>query len=478
MTRQTQQPFHAGAAPPPPRAAHVTAVERLRADLQALDPAIPRRLAKQTSNLFRFPAARGRGGPGLSVEGLDGVLAVDPVGQTAEVQGMCTYETLVEVTLRYGLMPLVVPQLRTITIGGAVTGLGIEATSFTNGLPHESVLSLDVLTGAGEVVTATPGGEHADLFAAFPNSYGSLGYATAVTIELQPVRTRVRTTILHFTGLEPAIATIEEVMHGGRCQPDGAPVDFLDGVVFAADDAVLVLGSFTDDPAPTSDYTGRQVYYRSLRTRTADLLATSDYLWRWDTDWFWCSAAFGVQHPLMRRLWPRRYRRSDVYHALVNLEARYGVAARWERLRGRPDRERLVQDVELPLERTAEFLDWYLREVAMTPVWLCPLRLREPAGPGSARRWPLYPLEPGRAYVNAGFWGTVPIAPDRRDGDVNRAVEAHVARLDGHKSLYSDVYYDRDTFEAAYGGAAYRLVKERYDPGHRLPQLYDKVTRR
>ena len=48
------------------------------------------------------------------------------------------------------------PQLKTITLGGAVTGLGIESTSFRNGLPHESVLEMDILTGTGEVVTASP----------------------------------------------------------------------------------------------------------------------------------------------------------------------------------------------------------------------------------------------------------------------------------------------------------------------------------
>ena len=48
---------------------------------------------------------------------------------------------------------------------GAVTGLGIESTSFRNGLPHESVLEMDVFTGAGEVVTTRPGEELFDAFA-------------------------------------------------------------------------------------------------------------------------------------------------------------------------------------------------------------------------------------------------------------------------------------------------------------------------
>ena len=158
---------------------HSTGVARLEESYDALPPGAPVRLAKRTSNLFR---GRAQLGAGLDVSGLDGVIEVD--GDIAEVQGMCTYEDLVEVTLASGRIPLVVPQLRTITLGGAVTGLGIESTSFRNGLPHESVLEMDVLTGAGEIVTTKPGDA---LFDAFPNSYGSLGYATRLRIELEQV---------------------------------------------------------------------------------------------------------------------------------------------------------------------------------------------------------------------------------------------------------------------------------------------------
>jgi FAD/FMN-containing dehydrogenase len=72
----------------------------------------------------------------------------------------------------------------------------------------------------------------------------------------------------------------------------------------------------------------------------------------------------------------------------------------------------------------------------------------------------------------------VPIEPGASDGDKNRAVEARVTELGGHKSLYSDAYYDRETFDRLYGGPAYRAAKDRYDPGHRLTDLYDKVVGR
>ncbi|WFE44789.1 FAD-binding oxidoreductase [Verrucosispora sp. WMMD1129] len=452
---------------------HDLAVAQLRRSYAAVPPGQPVRLAKRTSNLFR---PRSAPASGLDVSGLGGVLGVDPTARTADVQGMCTYERLVAATLPHGLMPLVVPQLRTITLGGAVTGLGIESTSFRNGLPHESVTELDVLTGAGEVVTARPDGPHADLYAAFPNSLGSLGYATRLRIELQPVRRYVALRNLRFTNLTALTEAIGEITATRRWA--GASVDAMDGVMFSPDEAYLVLGSFSDDVPTVSDYTGQEIYYRSLRQRPHDALTVHDYLWRWDTDWFWCSAAFGAQHPVVRRLWPARWRRSDVYHRIVRLEHRHQVAARIDRWRGQPARERVVQDVEIPLERTAEFLHWFAANVGMTPVWLCPLRLREPGGPGSARSWPLYPLRPGQDYVNIGFWGSVPIAEGAADGDVNREIERAVSEAGGHKSLYSDAYYDRDAFDRLYGGGTWRAVRDRYDPEHRLTGLYEKAVAR
>jgi FAD/FMN-containing dehydrogenase len=447
--------------------AHLAAVEALRASYAAIPAGQPVRLAKRTSNLFRprtsEPVAA------LDASGLDGVIGVDPDARTAEVQGMCTYENLVAATLPHGLMPLVVPQLKTITLGGAVTGLGIESSSFRNGLPHESVLDMDVLTGAGELVTASRS-ENADLFRVFPNSYGSLGYAVRLRIELEPALPYVALRHIPFHDLDELCAAVGSIMATRSWA--GLAVDFLDGVVFAPGEAYLTLGAWAAQADQVSDYTGQQIYYRSIRARETDTLTGHDYLWRWDTDWFWCSRAFGAQHPLLRRVWPARYRRSDFYHRIVGLENRFGVAARIDRWRGLPASERVVQDVEIPLERTADFLRWFASEVPMSPIWLCPIRIREPEA------WPLYPIRPGQDYVNVGFWGTVAIEDGRSDGDLNRLIEAAVNEHRGHKSLYSDAYYDRPTFDRLYGGENYRGAKDRYDPDHRLTGMYEKAVGR
>ena len=467
--------------------AHARAVQRLRASYAAIPPGTPVRLAKRTSNLFRERTTAAY--LGLDVSGLGGVIEIDPVARTADVQGLCSYENLVDVTLPHGLIPLVVPQLRTITLGGAVSGLGIEATSFRNGLPHESVLEMDVFTGSGEVITAHPQGEHAALFRTFPNSYGSLGYATRIKIELEPVPAYVDLRHVRVDDLDALAKAIDAIVADREWE--GVQVDAVDGVVFAPDEAYLTLARFTDRvghlqegatiPATgprTSSYTGNAIFYRSIQERETDTMTMLDYLWRWDTDWFWCSRAFGAQNPTLRRLWPKRYLRSDVYHRLVGLETRFNVVGRIEARRGKPPRERVIQDVEVPVDRTADFLRWFDGSVGMRPVWLCPLRLREPTGPGTAMAWPTYPLEAGLTYVNVGFWGTVPRMEGARPGELNMAIEAEVTGLGGHKSLYSDAFYDRETFGRLYGGANLATVKQHYDPDSRLTDLYEKAVRR
>jgi FAD/FMN-containing dehydrogenase len=452
----------------PSYAAHAAAIDALVASYAGVSSGTSVSLNKRTSNLFRFPASQG--GRRLDVSAFNHVLSVDPQTRTADVQGMVTYEGLVDATLPYGLMPFVVPQLKTITLGGAVAGLGIESTSFRNGLPHESVLELEVLTGDGRVVTATRDNEHRDLYYGVPNSYGTLGYALRLTIELEPVKPFVRLRHLRFDTAEECLAVMDTVCR--QRSYEGEPVDFVDGTVFSADEQYITLASFVDSAPSVSDYTGMQIFYRSIQRRTEDYMTVRDYLWRWDTDWFWCSRALGVQNPVIRSMWPKRYRRSDVYRRLVALDRKYQLSARVTKLRGQPEQEPVVQDVEIPIDRGSKFLDVFHRDVGISPIWLCPLRLR------ADQPWPLYPLEPGELYVNFGFWAAAPLQPGMPADHHNRLVEDTVTALGGHKGLYSTVHYSEEEFWRRYNGPAYQALKATYDPDRRLPDLFHKVSAR
>lgn len=422
----------------------------------------PVALAKATSNLFRdrSRAPRRR----LEVRGLDAVLAVDAGAGRVEAEGMVTYEALADACLAEGVMPAVVPQLKTITLGGAVAGVGIEASSHRHGLVHETVTGIEVLTGDGRVLACTPHNDFADLFFGFPNSYGTLGYASSVTSRVVPVRPFVRLEHHAFGDAASFFAAVER-----HCAADDA--DFIDGTLFSPQRLFLTLGRFADSAPYTSDYTYRDIYYRSIAVRREDWLTARDFLWRWDTDWFWCSRNLLAQNPVVRTLYGRKRLGSRTYGRLMRWNSRAGLTRALDRLRGLHG-EPVIQDVDIPIGAAAGFLEFLTRDIGIWPVWMCPV------GPqANAERFALFPMQRGW-YVNFGFWDVVRRRERHEPGHFNRLVERAVESAGGIKSLYSESFYSPEAFDRAYGGEAYRALKAKYDPHGAFPTLYEKCVGR
>ena len=419
-------------------------------------------LAKETSNLFRDRSAKKK--RMLDVRSFNQVLAVDAAGGWIEAEGMTTYEDLVAHALREGVMPAVVPELKTITLGGAAAGVGIEASSFKYGLVHETLLELEVLTGDGRVLACRPDNEHRDLFYGFPNSYGTLGYALKLRARAIPVKPFVELTHRRFGRADAYFEALRAACAGGA--------DFVDGVAFGREDLYLNECRFVDAAPHASDYTFENIYYRSIREKERDYLAVGDFIWRWDTDWFWCSKNLGAQVPWIRRLYGRGRLGSRTYQKIMRWNSRWGFTRMFEGLRA-GHAESVIQDVDVPLENAAEFLEFFQREIGLAPVWICPV-----VATRDADKFPLYSMRPGRTYVNFGFWDVLR-RPDRYGaGHFNRLIEDRVISLGGIKSLYSDSYFSREAFWRAYGGDAYRALKEKYDPRRVFPDLYDKCVMR
>jgi FAD/FMN-containing dehydrogenase len=391
------------------------------------------------------------------------VLEIDTVRGYVDVEAMTPYDALAAATLQRGAMPCVVPELKSITIGGAAAGVGIESSSFRYGLVHETLLELEVLLGDGSVVVAKPDNEHRDLFFGFPNSYGTLGYALRVKAKTIPVKPFIALTHTRYTSRADYFRELEELCRA----PD---VDFLDGTVFAPSELYITAGRFVDTAPYTSDYTLERIYYRSIRERESDYLTTEAYLWRWDTDWFWCSKNLGAQNAILRRLLGRKRLNSRFYTKVMRVNNRWRVTHALDRLRGRRD-EWVVQDVDIPFERAPEFLEFFHREIGILPVWICPIRAFD-----TSRHWTLYPMDRSQSFVNFGFWDVVHSGPAHPSTHFNRLIERKVHELGGTKSLYSDSYYTPEEFSEHYNGEAYRALKQRYDPSGVFKDLYAKCV--
>ena len=409
-------------------------------------------LAKTTSNLFRHRQQRGT--KRIDVREFHHVLNVDADRRIVDVEGMTTYEELADETLKFGLLPTVVPQLKTITIGGAISGLGIESSSFKYGLVHETVEEMEILLGDGSTIICSPA-QNADLFYGFPNSYGTLGYVLRLRVKLIPAKRYIKLTHTKFTESAKFFVQIATLCASSE-------FDYIDGVVFSGNEMYVTTGEFTDDAPFASDYTYMKMFYQSIRRLDVDYLTAHDYIWRWDTDWFWCSKHFYVQHAPVRLLASRRLLNSRTYQRIMRLSHKVMPAS---------NTESVIQDVDIPIEHAVEFLEFLLGEIGVLPVWICPFRSLDPSV-----TFDLCGLDPHTLYINFGFWDTVPST--HPDGYFNRKIEAKAHALHGVKGLYSSSYYDEETFWQIYNRTAYEALKNKYDPGSCFKGLYEKTVKR
>lgn len=428
----------------------------------------PLQLRKRTaSNLFRYDGRRGPGGShavrprALDLRHFDQPLHLDVAAGTLEVGGLATYERVVDAVLPHGLVPTVTPELKHITVGGAVVGIGIESNSFRYGFVHHALLEADVLLADGHVVRCSPEGKHADLFHGLPNSYGTLGYVLRATLRLRPARPYVRLRTRALPGVD---ALLEAV--AGAVDDPGA--DYVEGLAYAEDRLYLTVGTEADsDATPTSIY-GPTIFYREISRPGELTLTTRDYLFRYDPEWFW-----GLPESALFRFFrahgPRALRHSGVYGRY--LAWRRSLLGRLpSALRRAPSLELLIQDWEVPFHHGADLLAhvFATADLAGKPLMVAPLRV-----PATA---PCYPITPGQLYLNVGSYNYVRKRPGEAPHHSTRAIDERCFGLGGIKMLYSTTFLDEDAFWRHYGGGAYQALKARYDPQGLLPTLFDKAV--
>ncbi len=421
----------------------------------------PIAIKKSTSNLFRH---RKKHKPRLDIRQFNHVLSIDVEAMTVEVEGLITYADLVAATAPYHVLPAVVPELKTITVGGALTGIGIESSSFRYGLVHETIVEFDVLLADGEIVTCHADNEHRDLFFAFPNSYGTFGYALRIVLKVIPSSTYVELNYHHFN--EP-LACFQKLKTLCLENHASGKIDFIEGIVFNADDLVIATAQFTHATPYLHDYKKRRIYYKSIQNCRQDFLTAEDYIWRWDTDWFWCSKVFGVHNPFVRFLWPKRYLNSKTYRKIMHW-AEHNTLIRWCSNAFSKPTESVIQDVAIPIEHAYTFFHFIMQTIPLRPIWMCPTLSY------SDQCFTLFNLEPHVLYINFGFWGMIP--SDKEPAYYNRLIEQKVIELKGIKSLYSSCYYSEDEFWSIFPKQHYDALKMRYDPQHKLLNLYKKVV--
>jgi FAD/FMN-containing dehydrogenase len=356
------------------------------------------RLQKSTiSNLFRYQA-RGAAERRISLGAFNQVIHLDRPSMTLDVEGLTTFETIVDHCLKQRTLPLVAPELKHITIGGATVGIGIESTCYRHGFVHDGLIEADVLLPGGTVVTCTGENEHSDLFHALPNSYGTLGYILRAKIRLQEAKPYVHLAIGEFAETKTYLAAMQAAVQS-------ADNDFVEGLFFEDGRFYLMAGRFTEIVPAADDILRRNIFYRLVESRQDIYLETKDYIFRYDPEWFWNipDTAF---YRLFRRFAPARFRNSSFYTRHLAREkairARLGMAKK-------QSTEPLIQDWEVPWRHAAELIDFCINEVDLGGLPWAAVPIVTPKQPT------IYPIRPQELYFNLGCYCQVQKRADKGD---------------------------------------------------------------
>jgi FAD/FMN-containing dehydrogenase len=419
---------------------------------------------KKTSNLFRHRKNIKK--QKLNVKDFNKVISIDKKNLVAELEGMTTYETLVKETLKHELVPTVAPELKSITVGGAISGIGVESSCFKYGFVHETVLEMDILTGTGEIVTCSTK-KNKDLFYAIPNSYGTLGYVLRVKIMLVPAKKYVKIIRKKYSDYKKYVDDIKKYSVDAR---RNGTYDYIDGIIFKSDEMYLHLAKFVNKAPFVSDYTYMKIFYKSMHKKV-DYLTTKNYIFRYDTDWFWSTRSMGLQNPVLRFLFGKRNLRSDVYYKILSWENKHQYVTKLKSLFGK-NYEVFIQDAEVPYKYAAEFLSWFHKNITDAR----PLTIGVVIPYDKNAHFPLFPMNPNEIYFNIGYYASVPTT--KKHGYYNRLFEKKLMSINAKKMMYSRSLYTKKEFWKIFNKKAYYKIKKKYDPDGAFPDLYDKCVKR
>ncbi|WP_293990658.1 FAD-binding protein [Streptomyces sp.] len=144
--------------------------------------------------------------PGGIVLDLRELGAVGPVsGDRVEVQAGALWRDVLAATLPYGLTPPVLTDYLGAGVGGVLSVGGLGGASHRHGLVADSVLELEVVTGAGEHLVCSPE-RHGALFHAVLAGLGQVAVIVRATLRLVPAPGLVRRYCLYYPGLGTYLA--------------------------------------------------------------------------------------------------------------------------------------------------------------------------------------------------------------------------------------------------------------------------------
>jgi delta24-sterol reductase len=403
----------------------------------------------------------------IDISHLSRVLKIDAKARTALVEPNVPMDRLVEATMKHGMIPPVVMEFPGITVGGGFAGTGGESSSFKYGYFNETVNSVEIVLGNGDIVTASDK-ENSDLFHGASGAVGSLGITTLLELKLIEAKKYVKVTYHSVRSIPDAIEKV-------RVETLNEDLDYVDGILFSRDHGVVVTGILTNDlPAstPVQRFSDAKDpwYYLHVKEKTlgksnpvVEYIPLAEYIFRYDRGGFWVGAS-AFEYFKFPFNWLTRWWLDDFLHTRMLYKALHASGQ---------SRKYIIQDLALPFATAEKFIDHTIKSLGIWPLWLCPLR--------QTRLPTLHPhfTETGtdgttlKPMLNVGLWG---FGPAKHEEFVakNRELEYKLRELGGMKWLYAHTYYEEKEFWEMFDSQWYNDLRKKYN-AESLPSVWHKV---
>lgn len=394
--------------------------------------------------------------PKIDIKALNEIIEINKEKKICIAESAVTFSDLVQETLKFGLIPYTVPELKTITIGGAVSGCSVESMSYKLGGFHDSCISYELITGKGEIINCSRE-ENSDIFHILHGSYGTLGIITKVSFKLLEAKPYVRMENKFFNNFEDFWSFLQD-----QCNKDN--YDFIDGIIHSNNKFIVCLGTMVDKADFLSSYEWLNIYYKSTLTKKVDFLTTYEYFFRYDTECHWLTKTV----PILESL-PIRFLFGKIFLGSTNLIKWSERLKHVLKLKKRPD---VVVDVFIPINNFEKFFKWYEKDFNFYPLWIVPYRAPE-FYPWVSDEIVKKVKEP--FFIDCAIYGK---PNNESDIDYSEIIEKKTFELNGIKTLISRNHYDEETFWKIYSKERIKKAKEKLDPDNIFGDMCEKFLRK
>jgi FAD/FMN-containing dehydrogenase len=379
---------------------------------------------------------------------LNKIIHIDIINKICTAEPGVTFIDLVTAMIGYGLVPIIVPELKTITIGGAVAGCSIESMSYRYGGFHDTCIEYEVITAKGEVLICTPDNENKLLFQMVHGTFGTLGIISKLKFKLIPAKPFVKVTYEKYDNIEKYKSAIWK-------HYEDKDVDFMDGIIHSPTEYVLSVADFVDRAPYTHNYDWMRIYYLSTKKRKNDYLKTPDYFFRYDK---------GVTNVNPKSFFGRLF-----FGKLINSTRTLRLVKRFRTLIP-SDKIPITVDVFIPFSKVNNFMEWYKKEVNHFPLWCVPYKLVR------GYEWvsdDFLQKTKDKLFLDLAIYGM------KKDADKNyyKIIEDKLMDIGGIKTLISNNYYSESDFWKIWNKKNYDKIKQKTDPDNIFRNLYTKTCK-